>query len=419
MKADIITIGDEILIGQVLDTNSVYLASELTKLGFTVRKILSIADNAIAIINTLDESIKESDLIIVTGGLGPTNDDKTKDTLTGYFKGIYIVHEKSLEQIRKFFAARGMILSERNRKQAEIPDTCEPLLNIYGTAPGMLFRKENKMIISLPGVPFEMKGLFEDQAKPIILSHFKLPVLRYRTILTTGLSESTTADLLHDWERGLEEEFNLAYLPSPGLLRLRLSISGDNEDYLVEKLNIKVSELAAILGEDNVFGFDDDTLSSIVGALLQKNTLTLSVSESCTGGYISHLITSVPGASVYFKGSIVAYSNEIKQNILDVEPQTIREYGAVNEKVVSQMAENSRIKLHTDFGLATSGIAGPDGGSARKPVGTTWISVATPERVITQKFLFGDNRERNIIRASLSGLNMLRIALRDYIKNSK
>ncbi len=416
MKADIITIGDEIVIGQIIDTNSAYLASELTTIGFTVRRKVSVKDNAEQIINTLDESVQKSDLVLITGGLGPTSDDITKDTLTHYFHGKYILHDATLKQIIDIISRRGHKISERNRKQALLPDVCEPLTNALGTAPGMLFRKNDCIIISLPGVPFEMQNIFEREVKPRLLLHFNLPQKLHRTILIVGLAESEVADQLKHLECKLDKDFKLAYMPSPGLLRLRLSISGDNRDYLNEKLNRKLSEIIKILGEKNVFGYDNDSLSGVIAVILQKYGFKLSIAESCTGGYIAHLITSIPGASQYYIGGITAYSNEVKENSLHVNPTSISKHGAVSQEVAEEMASSIKRIMKTDFSIATTGIAGPDGGSAEKPIGTTWIAVATPKKVISQCFLFGYQRERNIIRASLSALNMLRIELIEYTK---
>ena len=419
MQADIITVGDEILIGQIIDTNANYLAGELSQLGFFVRKIHSVGDNSDSIIDTLDDSIQNSDLTILTGGLGPTNDDITKKTLNQYFNGKFVVHEETLNKIRHFFSIRNRKLTERNAKQAEIPDNCEPLLNRIGTAPGMLFRKNKCTIISLPGVPFEMKDLFENEVKPRLRQNFKLPVRLKKTILTVGLPESYAADKLRNFEKNLEECFSLAYLPSPGILRLRLSISGNNIDYLKEKLNKKVTEIIYLLDRQNVYGFDDDSLPEIIGKLLIKHKFKITVAESCTGGYIAHQITLIPGASEYFTGSVIAYSNNIKEELLGVNANSIRSFGAVSREVVESMAKGVRDRMKSDFSIATSGIAGPDGGSSQKPVGTTWIAIATPENVISKQFLFGEDRERNIIRASVTAMNMLRIAISDYVKNSK
>jgi nicotinamide-nucleotide amidase len=409
--AEIITIGDELLIGQVVDTNSAFIASELNRVGISVRKLLSIPDKANDIIDTLDETIQRSNIVIITGGLGPTSDDITKLTLTNYFNGRLIEDATVLRDIEAFFRMRGMLISERNRKQAEIPDVCKPLRNKNGTAPGMLFNKDGKLIFSLPGVPFEMKALLLDEVIPFIQKHFILPVKIHSTILTVGLSESYTADHIKDWEESLGPEYGLAYLPSPGVLRLRLSISGDNTDQLNRQLIDKMNELSVLLGANHVFGFDDETLQQVIGNLLKVTHSSLSLAESCTGGYIAHLVTSVPGASEYFKGSVTAYANEAKTGILKVPPDIIENDGAVSEAAVIKMAAGTKELFNTDYSIATSGIAGPGGGSEAKPVGTTWIAIATPVGVTAQKFLFGDHRERNITRASLTALNMLRLQI--------
>ena len=419
MKADIITIGDELLIGQILNSNSTYLASELNRLGFSVNKIISIGDNADSISTTLEDSIQNADFVLLTGGLGPTNDDITKNTLSHFFKGKYVIHERTLNLITRLFAARGWKLSERNRRQAEVPDTCEPLVNRIGTAPGMLFKRDNKIIISLPGVPFEMKVLFEKEVIPRLLKHYILPVRLHKTILTVGLSESNVADSLEKFENELSSKLSLAYLPSPGTLRLRLSISGTEHDRLAEILSVKCNEIVDLIGENNVFGYDNDTLPGVIGEKMRSNNFWLSVAESCTGGNIAHLITSIPGSSDYFKGGIIAYSNEVKQNILDVQQNALKKYGAVSEEVVTQMALGVKKALNTDFSVATSGIAGPDGGSPQKSVGTIWIAVSSPDSVISRKFFFGNDRERNILRSSFIALNMLRVVLLGYIKNSE
>ena len=419
MKADIITIGDEILIGQVVDTNSAFIASEFDRSGIYVRRIHSIPDIENDIISTLDESLQNTDIIILTGGLGPTNDDVTKKTLTKYFGGKLVLHKESWENLKKFFRYRGIEISERNIKQAEVPDNCHVLTNHSGTAPGMIFHKNDKLVVSLPGVPFEMKELVVDQVIPYILEEFKLPVRFHKTILTIGIGESYLADQIRDWEEKLSPEFRVAYLPSPGMVRLRLSISGSNRDELNKMFNTEVETLTTLIGNDCIYGFDEDTLEKVVGKMLLENKYSLSVAESCTGGKISHLITSVPGSSSYFKGSVTAYANEIKASILNVSDSLIREHGAVSKEVVEAMARGVQKLMKTDFSIATSGIAGPDGGTPEKPVGTTWIAIATPERIVSQKFLMGEHRGRNISKASLTALNMLRIEIRQIIENIK
>lgn len=411
MKAEIITIGDEILIGQITDTNSTYLASELTKLGFEVRKIHSISDQKKSIINCLDDTTKNCDLVILTGGLGPTRDDITKRALLSYFGGKLVLDEIASEQIKKLLKSRHVRLYKRNIKQAEVPDTCQTLANRSGSAPGMLFRKNNCVVVSLPGVPFEMKDIFENELVPLLHSEFKLPVRIQKTLLIEGVPESLAAEKLNDWQDSLSEEIKVAYLPSPGLLRLRLSISGNNIDQLNYKLNDAIQYVTAVFGDKHVFGQDNETLQQLVGDLLVHNGHTLAVAESCTGGTIAQLITSVPGSSKYFLGSVTAYSNEVKVNQLGVSKEAIDRYGAVSQSVVEQMAEGVRQLMHADYAVATSGIAGPGGGTVDKPVGMTWIAVSSVDNLISRKFLLGEHRGRNILKASISALNMLRVLL--------
>jgi nicotinamide-nucleotide amidase len=413
MNSDIITIGDEILIGQVVDTNSAFIGSELTKIGINIRQILSISDNESAIINALDLSLSNSDIVIITGGLGPTNDDITKSTLLKYFGGKFVINEESLNVIANFFAIRGKQITERNYKQAEVPDTCKVLINKSGTAPGMVFEKNNRFIFSLPGVPFEMKELLINEVIPFIRTKYKLPVRLHKTILIEGIPESALADLLKSWEDNLSKNIKVAYLPSPGILRLRISISGDNEEYLNNKLNIEINNLLALIGEDHVIGFNFDSLEQKVGEALLLKQSSLAIAESCTGGKISNLITSVSGSSKYFKGSVIAYDNVIKTSMLNISSVELKKYGAVSEPIVKQMAIGVKVLMKTDFAIATSGIAGPGGGSEEKPVGTTWICVISNDKIVTKKYLFGDNRERNIIRASFAALNMLRNLIRE------
>jgi len=408
LYADIITIGDEILIGQVVDTNSAFLASELNFNGIQVRMIHTVADSAEDIINTLDNSIQNSDIVILTGGLGPTNDDITKETLAAYFGSKLVIHEQSLENIRSILSARGVRISERNIKQAEVPDHCEVLINRNGSAPGMVFRKDGKIIVSLPGVPYEMKSLMKEELIPLLYKEYSLPFRLNKTILTVGGAESTMADTLKDWETKLPSDVKLAYLPGTGILRLRLSVAGTDKKTAQDLLDRKVGELTNLIPDKNIFGFDTDTLASVAGRLLLDKHASLSVAESCTGGNIAHMITSIPGSSAYFKGSVTAYANEIKMKILGVNEKDILTHGAVSREVVEQMAQGIKAKYGTEYSMATSGIAGPDGGTEDKPVGTTWIAVASPDKIISRKYLLGEHRERNITKASLYALNMLR-----------
>lgn len=407
MKSEIITIGDELLIGQVVDTNSAWMAQELNKIGITVNRINSIADDHDQIIQTLHEVSERADVIFITGGLGPTKDDITKKALCDYFDSPLVFDEPSFDNIQRIFNLRGYIMNEINRKQAEIPACAEALQNIHGTAPGMLFRQNGKLYFSMPGVPFEMKALMTDHVLPMIKS-LSNRVILHKTILTQGVGESFLADKIEDWESALPPQFKLAYLPQPGLVRLRLSATGPSKEILQKELDAQVSQLYTLIPE-YIFGEDDENLESVIGKLLKLNNLTLSTAESCTGGYIAHLITSIPGSSSYFNGSVVSYSNQVKMNTLHVRPETLELYGAVSRETVIEMAEGVKKALSTDCSIAVSGIAGPDGGTPDKPVGTVWIAVSMPNKeTIARKFLFGEHRERNIRRSALAALDMLR-----------
>lgn len=407
MRAEIITIGDELLIGQVVDTNSAWMARELNMIGIKVEQITSIGDDHEQIIKTLSEASERADVIIMTGGLGPTRDDITKIALCDFFKTHLIFDQRSFENIERIFNLRGYPMSELNRRQAEVPATCDALLNENGTAPGMWFRHNGRIYVSLPGVPFEMKALMTGHVLPL-LKPLSNKVILHKTILTQGVGESFLADKIKDWESALPSYIKLAYLPQPGIVRLRLSATGTSEDNLQEEINRHVMQLYSQIPE-YIFGEDDDSLEEIIGKFLKNLNLTVATAESCTGGYIAHLITSIPGSSAYFKGSVVSYSNEIKTSILGVSPDTIEEYGAVSRETVTEMAQGVLKKLNSDCAVAVSGIAGPDGGSEDKPVGTVWIAVITPfHGLVTKKFLFGEHRERNIRRSGLAALDILR-----------
>ncbi len=415
MNSEIITIGDEILIGQVIDTNSAFLAAELNRLGISVTRITSVADTRESIIKAFDEAALRADLIISTGGLGPTSDDITKHTLTEYFGTKLVLVPSVIEKIKNLLASRGVEMNELNRKQAELPESCEILPNSAGTAQGMWFKKKGKDFISLPGVPYEMKAIFREQMETRFRQRFTLPVIHHITVLTHGIPESEMAGRLHDWEAGLPDNMKLAYLPSPGLLRLRITGRSNNDpDSLKTNMESEVEKLQLIVG-DNIFGYNEDRLEVIIGKLLKENNLTLSVTESCTGGMISLLITSVPGSSVYYKGGIVAYSNEIKTAELNVSPYTLLVNGAVSQAVVEQMADGIRNRYQSDFSVAVSGIAGPTGGTEEKPVGTTWIAVASKKRIATHIHNFGEDRGRNMQKAANAALFMLWKEIKDCL----
>jgi nicotinamide-nucleotide amidase len=413
MKAEIITIGDEILIGQVVDSNSAWIAQQLNKIGVKVNRVTSISDNRDEITTCLDECIQRGQLVLLTGGLGPTNDDITKQTLNAYFGGNLTLHQPTLEHVAGFFKQRGMPLTEMNRQQALLPDNCVVLPNPIGTAPGMLFEKNGAYVVAMPGVPYEMKQLIENEVLPLIKKQFKLTNIFHRTLLTQGVAESVLAPKIKNWEDALPPQIKLAYLPSPGKVRLRLSAEGGQNDDLQSLVDTQVKSLINIIGDD-VFGFDDDTLESIVGQLLTERGKTLSTAESCTGGAVAASITSVSGSSGYFKGSVVAYDNMVKVNTLKVKGQDILNFGAVSQEVIEQMALGAMELFNTDFAIATSGIAGPTGGTENKPVGTVWIAVASKDNVVCRKFLFGEHRGRNITRTVLASLNMLRKLLLEY-----
>jgi len=410
MIAEIITIGDELLIGQVIDTNSAWIGENLNRIGIKVHQITSISDDREHILKTLKEAETRADIILITGGLGPTKDDITKTTLCEYFDTTLVFNQDAYKNIETIFLQRGYTVTELNRRQAEVPANCTPITNLNGTAPGMWFERNSKIFVSMPGVPFEMKKMMTDQILPKLSEKLSLGFIIHKTILTQGVGESFLAKTIEDWEDALPKNIKLAYLPQPGMVRLRLTAVGQDRSELEQIIEDQVQKLKEIIA-DFIFGFDDETMESVIGKLLKEHKNTVSTAESCTGGYIAHLITSVPGSSEYFMGSVVAYSNKIKQDELGVKSESLVSHGAVSETVVREMAEGIRKKFKTGFSIATSGIAGPDGGTDEKPVGTTWIAVATPEKTISQKFLFGEHRGRNIRKAALAGLNMLRTEL--------
>ena len=407
MKIEIITIGDEILIGQIIDTNSAWMARKLNEIGAKVERIVTIPDGLEVIKTALSDAENRADLVLVTGGLGPTKDDVTKKAFAGYFDCSFTFHPEIAEHISRLFARFGKEITEINRLQAELPSACEPLQNDQGTAPGMWFEKNNTVFVSMPGVPYEMKGIMRNHVLPRIRDKFNTPAILHKTILTMGMGESWLSEHIGDWESGLPQEIKLAYLPSPGRVRLRLSAFGERMDRLQTIMDSEVDKLLKLI-PDLVFGYDTDTIEKVVGELLKSVGKTVSTAESCTGGLIAHKITSVAGSSAYFLGSVVSYANEVKMDSLGVSEYDLKEHGAVSEPVVRQMAEGVRARLNTDFGVATSGIAGPDGGTPDKPVGTVWVAVAGPDRTIAKRYQFGHNRARNIEISANTALNMLR-----------
>lgn len=407
MRAEIITIGDEILIGQIIDTNSSWLGQELSKLGIQVIHRTSVSDNSQAIVNALNSAKQRADVIITTGGLGPTKDDITKHTFANYFNTELVLNQEVLTWVRSIFKKRNLPMVDSNNAQALVPANCEVLFNRSGTAPGMWFDEDGKVFISMPGVPFEMKVIFEEQCIPRLQKRFTLPVIIHRTILTCNIGESFLALKLENIENNLPPHIKLAYLPAVGMVRLRFSGSHTHYATLKDEIDEIITRVYDTIG-DSIYGEENDTLEHVVGLLLKSHHKTLATAESCTGGYVSHLITSVPGSSSYYKGSVISYANEVKENELGVSNQILKTQGAVSEACVTQMAEGVRKKLNTDYAIATSGIAGPDGGTPEKPVGTVWIAVSGPNATIAKQFNMGDNRERTIQRSAIQGLDMLR-----------
>jgi nicotinamide-nucleotide amidase len=411
MTAKIISIGDELLIGQVTNTNATWLAEQLNQIGIKIDEILVISDNGKDIEHAVKSAISKHNLVITTGGLGPTKDDITKQCLAQIFDAKLIMNETVLANNIAYFKARGYELTDINRKQAEVPDCCEVIVNTCGTASGMWFNTpKNGVLISLPGVPYEMKTMMERDMLPRLKALNGKQIILHKTIMTHGLGESFLSERIASWEDNLPKNFKLAYLPQPGILRLRLSAFGTDEKSLNVEMTKQSDELHRLIPE-LIYGYENETLESVVFRLLKEKNQTLSIAESCTGGYIAHRITLMPGSSEIFNGSVVTYKNETKQNLLGVKSETLEKYGAVSEQCVIEMAEGCKKLFQTDYAISVSGIAGPSGGTDEKPVGTVWISVATPEKTVAQKFSYGDSRERNIIRACLSALNLLRLNL--------
>ena len=406
MNCEIITIGDELLIGQVIDTNSAWMAKRLNEFGFRIKQITSVSDDSAHISEALDLAQSRADIILITGGLGPTKDDLTKETLCKYFNSGLKEDPIVIEHLTSYFTSRGRELTETNRRQAEVPEKCLPVYNNHGTAPGMWFSENGKEFISMPGVPYEMKAMMDDFIIPQLTKKYKLPDVFHYTMITVGVGESFLSDILSNWETSLPSHIKLAYLPSIGIVKLRLSCYAATEQTKLEVLN--EVEKAKLLISKYIFGYGDDSLESVIGQLLVERKQTLAVAESCTGGYLSHLLTSVPGASNYYIGSTVSYDNDVKSRFLDVEPEIIKSKGAVSEEVAKAMAEGVRNKLGTTWALSTTGVAGPGGGTEEKPVGTVWIGIAGPKGSYAKKFHFGNNRFRNIQISSLYAFNLLR-----------
>lgn len=410
MKATILTIGDEILIGQIVDTNSVSIAKHLNTAGIVVREKISIGDDRTQILDTVSRALHDSEVTVITGGLGPTKDDITKKTLAELFGCGMHYDETVAAHVERMLTARGIDFNELNRSQALVPDACTVLFNAHGTAPGMWFERDGHVVVSLPGVPYEMEHLMQDEVMPRLKARFSLRQIVHRTMITAGLPESMLAKRIEAWENALPPYLKLAYLPNPGAVRLRLSAYEVEGESVAREIERQFEALRRIIPH-NVLGYEMATMQELVHRILTERRQTLATAESCTGGVIASRFTAMPGASAYFLCGVVSYSNEAKIRVLGVDADTIARYGAVSEQVARQMAEGVRRVAGADYAIATTGIAGPTGGSAEKPVGTVWIAVATPEGTVAQCRQCGTDRGQIIDRASAFAIGLLRDSL--------
>jgi nicotinamide-nucleotide amidase len=420
MLAEIITIGDEILIGQIVDTNSAFIAQRLNAIGIGVKQISSVSDDKQHILNALAEAHQRADIILITGGLGPTKDDITKKTLAEYFGVELIENQKALQNVESIFnRLRGPSaeLLEVNKQQALVPENCEVILNANGTAPGMWFNYQGKVYMSMPGVPHEMMYMMEESVIPRLKATFSLPFIIHKTILTAGEGESYLAEKIADIENSLPTYIKLAYLPKLGQVRLRLSGYDGDEVTLENEIESFAEKIVERVGK-SVVATEDIALEKAILNYMAEKELTLSTAESCTGGYIAHLITQHPGSSNVFFGGAVSYSYELKESILGVKNETLWQYGAVSKETVTEMVEGALLNFKSDYAIAVTGIAGPDGGTPEKPVGTVWIGVANSEKTITKKFQFGNKRQQNIERTAIAALNMLHLLLEEFKTNN-
>jgi nicotinamide-nucleotide amidase len=406
-RAEIITIGDEILFGQIVDTNTQWIGTQLTDIGIRPVRKTSVGDNRQDILDAFTQASQRVNVVIVTGGLGPTRDDITKHTFCEYFGTELEINQDALALITDFFAKRGRAMTELNIQQAALPKNCAYIPNLWGTAPGMWFEQDGVIYVSLPGVPYEMKSLMEFEILPRLKARFSTHIIQHKSIRTIGIGESFLAEKISGWEDALPEHIKLAYLPHFGQVRLRLTGTGTDQDVLEKELAEQVASVLPLI-EEHVFGYDSDELEAVIGTLLMNSNATVSTAESCTGGYVANQITGIPGSSRYFEGSMVSYSNEVKMNVLGVSSETLEAYGAVSEQTAREMAEGARRLLNTTFAISTTGIAGPDGGTAEKPVGTVWIACATPDETFTQLLTLRNNRKINIELTCSYALNLLR-----------
>lgn len=410
MKLDILSIGDELLIGQTLNTNAHWLSQQLNKIGFEIRQHTTVSDEKTHILTALNDALENVDVVLITGGLGPTKDDLTLEVLNEYFGGKLVMNQQVYEDIERLIGGRGFEMNELNKQQALVPDNARVLRNKNGTAPGTWFEKNGTIVVSMPGVPYEMKAMTTSTVIPWLLEKFKLPFIVHQMVYTQGIPESTLAHQLEHWENELPKSIKLAYLPSPGRVKLRLSTIGNDKTALNIAIEEQIEKIKKIIPQ-YIYSFEEEALEKILGEKLKQQKATLSTAESCTGGYIAHLITSVQGASDYFEGSVISYSNAIKINQLNVNVDDIEKYGAVSQQVVEQMAEGVRKKMNTTYAIATSGIAGPTGGTEEKPVGTVWIAIASEKGVVAKKYVFGKERDVNIERTAVAALGMLNLEM--------
>ena len=408
IRAELIAIGDELLIGQTINTNAAWLGEQLNAIGIRVNRTVVISDDKNEIVAALNEASVRSHIIIMTGGLGPTKDDITKHTLCGYFNSELVINDEALKRITDFFERRGLPMLEVNRQQAAVPAACTVIHNYKGTACGMWFERGDRVFISMPGVPYEMKGMMEEEVFGKLAAFYNRPVIRHRTILTTGVGESFLANQLADWEKMLEEKkIALAYLPSPGMVKLRMSSYGEEGRDVESDFKLCEAELHRLVGE-HIYGYDKDTLQEIVGVQLRALDGTLAVAESCTGGTLARMLTSVPGASDYLIGGVIAYNNEIKTDLLSVDDELIKRHNVVSSQVAEAMARGARRRFNSDWAIATTGVAGPSGGTETHPVGLIYVAVAGPDSCKSLELRLGKRRESNMDMASFAGLNLLR-----------
>lgn len=405
-RAEIITIGDEILYGQILDSNSQWISQELDQLGIRVVRQTTVGDIEGDILHAFKEAEQHADLVLITGGLGPTNDDLTKPLLARYFGADIQLNKEALEEVRALFKKFGKELTETNKQQAELPVNCEKITNKLGSAPGMWFNENDTVFISMPGVPHEMKGMMTDVLLPRIRSEFHTLSIYHKVVKTSGIGESWLSDKIKPWESQLPDHIKLAYLPSVLEVKLRLTASGLDRNQLKADVDDEIEKLIPYINK-YIFGYNKDTIESVVGQKLQDMALTISTAESCTGGFLAHKITSVAGSSAYFIGSIISYNNRIKEEILNVSKDTLSTFGAVSEETVKEMAVNVRNQFKTDMGVATSGIAGPGGGTEEKPVGTVWIAVSDSNGIETRKLSLAKNRLVNIEASTKAALSLV------------